>query len=141
MEVHRKLKPHEYVIMEDTLDSGELLYYSDIILYEYEGLYLPERDITMTELFSSNFSSRLERTSREILDMINIIGQTDKSKSKCEALLTGYKVLVDTYNNPKLVKRLQQIDNLTNPYIYCDMEQYLHYLSQYQDYIFKVREY
>lgn len=134
MERYRKLKPEEYVLMEDELDDNSLKKYADVMLYEFEGLYLPDRDIIMIGVFCHDIPERIRNLCRELYLFGGMIGQINGSGKDIDLILKTLHMLMSYYGKEKKLKKMQKVDHLDNPIIYCSIDEYKKHLHAFEEY-------
>ena len=133
MEDHRKCDEYEVGIYN--VDSLFVISRHDLFLYEYNDLYITERDIIMSKLFMEDVSTTIRKTYNSLAELARLVGQTKKGKKLMKELLSSLDTLSDIGKDDKLVEELQVISEVDNPFIYSPIKEYNGYVSKYEEYI------
>lgn len=133
MSIHRKCENYE--ICEYDCDSLFITVRSELYLYEYNDLYVTERDIIMCRLFRDDVADTIVKTYNNLVELSKLVGQTKKGKKMMKDLISSLNVLTKIANDEDLVEDLQAISELDNPFIYSSIDEYRSYVSRYEDYL------
>lgn len=133
MSIHRKCENYE--IAEYDCDSLFITVRNELYLYEYNDLYVTERDIIMSKLFRDDVADTLVKTHNSLVEISRLIGQTKKGKKIVKDLIISINALTKIASDEDFVEALQAISELDNPFIYSDIDEYRTYVSKYEDYL------
>ena len=135
MTQHRKLGDGEYEICNLDSNDIEVRANPECILTEYYGLYVAERDITMSHIFARGINVEISNLQTSLLCMARVIGQSGKKhQSKVQQLMKTYAMLDKIVDDKDMLDELEEINELDNQYIYSDMITYNRLLLQYESY-------
>lgn len=135
METHRKLDRDDYDLDKFDGDNPFISVKQELILSEYNGVYITERDIIMCGLFNTDMESQVKNLYTSLLSFTRILGQSEASSKDINRMVDAMKSLNKIYNDHKLMDRLDEIDQLDNPFIYSSMDEYDRHVIRYEEYI------
>lgn len=134
LENHRGLDEIEYSIEKEELSDSELLIkYSDYIISEYYGYYIPEIDQTLIELYSPNIQDLLNITInnlKEIYLLSNNIKKIDYSDNL--RIMYSIKSLMK-FKSKSIINKLERKSYKTSPILFCNIEEYMRYIRTFQE--------
>jgi len=139
-ESHRGLVKGEYEIKEEMISETTLmLHYEDKIITEYMGYYIPDVDSTIIQLFSGSIDMEIVETIdhlRRIAILANDVKKLydiKKSQPDVASIVNTIKVLSKMAKSKKIMNKLNKRDIMVNSILFCNMEEYLQRLSQYEE--------
>lgn len=133
MRSHRKCDNYEVEVYDN--DSLFVIARPELYLYEFNGLYVTERDIVMSKLFMEDMPSMLKNTYRNLYEISRIMGQTKKGQKMINDFIKAMKTLDKISNDSEFVNEIQSISEIDNPFIYSDMNEYIKYVNRYEEYM------
>ena len=135
MEKHRMLTNDEYEIYKFTAGDSLVCMRGDLVLYDYNGVFITERDIVMCEIFTSDIDHRVKDLYQSLFSFTRLLGQIDDTEKDVKNLVHALKSIQKISDNKKIMNRLSEIDDLENPIIYCNIDEYWIYVQRYEEYL------
>lgn len=134
LENHRGLNPVEYTIERECLTDNELLIkYSDYIISEYLGYYIPEIDQSIIEIYSNDISNLIDTTVNNLKSIYLLADNVNKINfNKKDILLSALKILI-SFKSRSVLRKLEKQSYKTSPILFCEINEYLQYVRNYQE--------
>ena len=134
LENHRGLNPFEYDIIKQEISDNELMIkYSDYIISNFIGYYIPEIDQVIISIYSEDVDMLINNTI-ENLKRIYMLSSNVKKILKRDniILLDAIKKLLEFRSN-HIIKKLKKASNKNSPILFCGIKEYLEYIRGYQE--------
>ena len=132
---HRGLKSYEYVIEKDYIsDTDLLLKYDNFIITEYNGYCIPNIDQNIIELHSHSIDQELIATIEQLKHIALLSTNVKKiSEEDVRQMISTIKILSNIKSKPKVLNKLNKQNQINHSILYCDIEEYLLQLRQYNE--------
>ena len=134
MEAHRYLTKKEYEIELQSLSETQLmLYHEDQILTEFYGYYIPNIDVVIIEMYSNGISIQINQAIEGIKNIAILSNQVKRLRPEVDQMIKMIKTLKEMQSSQKIINKLNYQDTLLNSILFCNMDEYLKALNQYED--------
>lgn len=132
---HRMLHPSQFSIVKEYADDIDIVTkYSDYVISEYNGYYIPEIDQISIGVNSHTIDIEIENTINNIKDIISLSKNIKKvSKSEIGSMIHTIEILSKMLKSKKILNKLNEESELSDPILFCNMEKYLELIKSYKE--------
>lgn len=135
LEHHRGLNTNCYNIEKAYISDADLLLkYSDFIISKFHGYYIPDIDQMIIECYSKQIEEDINNTI-DSLKRITLLSMDIKRipRSETASLINTLNILTKYSDSPKILEKMRTKNIHTEPFLFCDIDEYLSMIRSFKD--------
>ena len=127
LENHRGLSYVNYEIEKEEISDNEIIgKYSDYVISEYMGYYIPEIDQMIISLNSPDIDILIDSTISNLNRLYEVVSNVKKIPRHDSSLLIATCKLLISFKKKSILNKIKKSNDKDSPILFCNIKEYLY---------------